>query len=182
MRLFAEHIRYNRSFPLYSPTDNFDLLETDPRPIDHDLGLVSLYGDPKMYLWLWKNLEREYSIFRTGQEPLQIRFLLSKAPGAHPLPDIITCEDAMEYVQQEEKSWRDLFRFGGPLSGMKNPDKAHGLQNEPISVVGFWLFDVDAFGEMPDLPPPFSRSKWGMKHDFNLTGHRPQLGVFRLPP
>ena len=173
-------VRYNRSFPLNSLTEAFDLVETDPRPIDADLDKISIGWDPRAMLCLWQEMESKFQIRRS--QPVEFQFLIT-APtyGQDENMKISTRADADKFLQFEERYWRSKWENGGFFESMGyvNPDTPQSVKNAPMPVIGFWLFPVDAFGDVPE--GNFKEIRWGMKEVVDLTKHRPQLGVFRLP-
>ena len=173
-------VRYNRSFPLYSPTEAFDLIETDPRTIDVDLEKVSLGWDPKSLLCLWREMESKFQIHRSRRAAFH--FLVTAPTDWHEEDaKISTHDDAVRFLQLENRRWRSKWEKGGLFErlGCVDPDTPESLRNASMPVIGFWLFPVDAFGEVPE--GNFREIRWNMKEVRNLTKHRPQLGVFRLP-
>ena len=173
-------MHFNRSIPLNSLAESFDLVETDPRPIDADLDKVSIGWEPRAMLCLWQEMESKFQIRRS--QPVEFQFLIT-APthGQVESKKISTRADADRFLQFEEGLWRSKFVKGGVYEtwGHVNPDTPQSLRKAPMSVVGFWLFPVDAFGDVPK--GNFEQIRWGLKEVVDLTKHRPQLGVFRLP-
>ncbi|MCJ1246588.1 hypothetical protein MMC30_003797 [Trapelia coarctata] len=173
-------VGFNRSFPINSPTEAFDLIETDPRPIDADLEKVSIGKDPRSMLCQWQEMESKFQICRS--RPVEFQFLIT-APtyGQMENMKISTRADADKFLQFEEGRWHSKFEKGGIYAqfGYENPDTPESLKKAPMPVVGFWLFPVDAFGEVPK--GKFEEIRWSLKELADLTKHRPQLGVFLLP-
>jgi hypothetical protein len=97
--------------------------------------------------------------------------------------DIVTRADASTYLRREDEFWRSKWAEGGIYQRMAvytNPDTPEALEKAPMPAVGFWLFPVNAFGDLPELEVPFKNFQWEMKMVSDMTKHRPQLGVFRL--
>lgn len=173
-------VRYNRSIPINSLSEAFDLVETDPRPIDADLDKVSVGWDPRAMLCLWQEMERYFQIRRSGK-PVNFQFLIT-APtyGQDESIEISTRAEAGKFLRFEKELWRSMWDENSLYThwGCVNPDTPEKLKTAPIAAVGFWLFPVDAFGDVPK--GDFADVRWSMKQVVNLTKHRPQLGVFRL--
>lgn len=174
-------VRYVRSFPINSQTEAFDLVETDPRRIDADLDKVSIGRDPRAMLCLWRDMERNFEIRRSGK-PVKFQYLIT-APtwGQEEGMEISTRADAGRLLRIEKELWLSGWDEDGLFTrwGYINPDTPEKIKMAPIPAVGFWLFPVDAFGDVPE--GDFADIRWSMIEPVNLTQHRPQLGVFRLP-
>ena len=176
-------VRYNRSFPINGLAEAFDLMETDPRPIDADLDQVSVGWDPRRALCLWCQMERNFQIRRDERRLVEMQLLLT-AP-THGTDggkfSISSRPGADEFLQREKKLWRANWDEGAIFKrwGYVDPDTPEKLKSAPIPVVGFWLFPVDAFGGVPE--GDYDDIRWSMKEVVDLRKHRPQLGVFRLP-
>lgn len=180
--LKLEEIRYNRSYPLNSLSETFDLIESDPRPIDGDLNTISVGWDPRSMLYLWREMERNFRVHRS--RPVEYQFLITSPTfGRSDNMDIVTRADVNTYLQREDEFWRSKWAEGGIYQRMgvfTNPDTPDALKKASMPVVGFWLFPVDAFGDVPELEKSFKDIEWETKMVANITKHWPQLGVFRL--
>ena len=175
--LDCEEVRFNRSYPIHASTEAFDLVEPDPRPINADLDKVGLGLDPRSMPWLWKQMERKFGI---THEPGTTRFVYHlAAPGFSEDQMTISRADATEMLRREHEEWRLHWKEGGFFgrNDYENPDTPEKLKNAPIPAFGFWMVPLDALGEIPEEEP----RRWDMKRVVDLTEHRPQLGVFRLP-
>ena len=174
-------VRFNRSIPIDSSTEAFDLVATDPRPIDADLDKVSLGWDPRAMLCLWQQMERNFQIRREGR-PVEFQFLITAPTHGEAEPmRIISRADAGKFLQFEKDLWRSDWEDGSVYKQWKrvNPDTPEKVKKAPIPVIGFWVFPVDAFGDVPE--GDFEDIRWGIKEVVDLTKRRPGLGVFRLP-
>ena len=180
--LGLEEIRYNRSYPLNSLCETFDLIESDPRPIDADLSPISVGWDPRSMLCLWREMERNFHVHRSRFVDFQF-LITSPTFGRSDNMDIVTRADANIYLQREEELWRSKWAEGGLYQRMgvfTNPDTPEAREKAPLPVIGFWLFPIDAFGDVPELNKPFENIEWETKMVADVTKHRPKLGVFRL--
>ena len=180
LHMMAAH--FNRSIPLRSHTEDFDLVEVDPRPIDGDLEMVSVGRDPRAMLYLWRKMEHAFHISREGR-PVEFQFLIT-APthGRVDRVDIHSRADARTFLQFEQDLWRSYWEDGGMFRKWLGaiPETPEQVKQAPIPVIGFWLFPVDAFGEVPE--GDFEDIRWGCSYEVrDLRKHRPRLGVFRLP-
>ena len=181
--LSTDRIRYNRGIPLESPAEGFTLVGADPRPIKDDLRLTCVGIDPRASLWLWQEMERNFGIVRSGGKTLDSRFLLTSQRLSSTDPGIVTCSGAKRYLEYEESFWNGLFTKG-LFRSIPNPDTPEQVKTAQPAF-GFWLLELDAFGEMPEQAGPFGFGmpyRWDMKMDVDLsaTKHWPQLGVFHL--
>jgi hypothetical protein len=180
-----EEVRYNRSYPLNSQTEVFDLLDTDPRPITADLAKVSVGWDPREPLCLWQEMESKFQIRRS--HPVEYQFLITASSHRHDDDsNVLTRGDAGRFLQYEEAKWNKPWEEGELFQrlGYINPNTPEIIKQASMPVFGFWLFHVDAFGDIPKGQLRIGRNgraQWEMKMVKDLTKHSPQLGVFRLP-
>lgn len=88
---------------------------------------------------------------------------------------------ADKFLQVEKRICRSRWEKGGLFErfGCVNPDTLESLKRAPMPVIGFWLFPVGAVGNVPE--GNFEKIRWSMKKVVDLTKHRPQLVVLRLP-
>lgn len=173
-------VRHNRSFPITANVEAFDLVGTDPRPIEADLDKVALGWDPRSMPCLWQQMERNFEISRKPGTTEFVYHITAALFGG----DSVVCSraDAVNLLQREHDGWRSGWGKGSFFEkhGYKDPDTPEKLINAPIPAFGFWVLPLDALGEVPkgefkDI------TRWDMKMVANLEKHRPQLGVFRLP-
>lgn len=173
----TREVRYNRLYPLISQTEAFTLLNTDPRPIDADLTIVSIGIDPRETLCLWREIEARFQIYYL--QPVEFLVLItapSDIPGEERM--VATRADANSYLKREEAGWAELWERGAFFEriGLENPNTPERNKQASMPVFGFWLFPVNAFGNLPD-----DGIRRTIKEIRDLTNHRPQLGVFGLP-
>ncbi len=173
--------RYNRAIPLYSSAAAFDLLPVDPRPIGPDMDTILVGHDPRGQLCLWREME---AAFGTTNPFARFRFMLTAPPtiAAAKILHIRTLAEAKDYVRVEAESWRGNFEGDGIYKrfGYRNPDTKESLERaQKMPAVGFWLFPLEAFGEVPS--GMFQDTPWGTIELVDLSMFRPQLGLFRLP-
>lgn len=169
--------RFNRSYPIYALTQAFDLIGSDPRPIDTYLDKVGLGLDPRRLARLWKLMERNFGIVH---EPGRTSFVYHiAAPASAENREAFSRADAMKMLQREHEGWRLQWEKEGiwGRNGYEDPDTPDKLRSAPITAFGFWILPLEALGEVPEEEP----RRWEMKRVVNLVKHRPQLGVFRLP-
>jgi hypothetical protein len=176
-----QEVRYNRSYPLNSETEAFDLCDPDPRPIDTDLNKVSIGWDPRALLCLWREME---SKFQTGRlQPVEFQFFITSSSDQYEdVKNISTRTEAVKFLQNEKVGWSSSWEKGEIFQrwGYTNPDTPEVIKNASMPVFGFWLFPVSAFNDVPEGTFQ-GRGGWDSKMVMDLTKHRPQLGVFRLP-
>ena len=177
---------FNHSYPIHSTNEVFQVLDSDPRSIDVDLDRISLGIDPRWMLHQWQEMERRFKI-QYEQRP-EFKYLITAS--THDM-QIRTRDDAEHFLKYEEEAWLRWFDEGSFVRkcGIENPETDESRRTAPLSAVGFWLFDLDALG---DVPRPLQRLHgtseegwdnimWDIKMMVNLRNHRPRLGVFRLP-
>ncbi|KAF4625590.1 hypothetical protein G7Y89_g12575 [Cudoniella acicularis] len=191
--LNMNRVHFNRSIPLQSPAETFDIDEVDPRPIDADLKSVSLGHDPKAMVCLWRKMESNFQIRRT--RPVKFQHLVTASTHASVnRPTLHTRADADRFLKWEEDKWKAWFEKGGTFGEggtfqnlhYENPDTPESLMKVPMPVIGFWLFPVEAFGEVPEIEfEDFQERQRPLMFDLkfvaDLTKWQPQVGVFRLP-
>ncbi|KAK7735600.1 hypothetical protein SLS53_007514 [Cytospora paraplurivora] len=144
-------VRFNRSMPLWSTAASFSAPQTDPRPIEHDLDLVCLGWDPRAIIRAWQTLETAFGVSPTPAE--RMRVLVAALPVAGPEPwEIVNREDVCRFRAQEEAAWARNFEEGRVYNryGYANPDTEESLlRARNLNAVGFWVFPLEAFGDVP---------------------------------
>ncbi|KAF4634122.1 hypothetical protein G7Y89_g3977 [Cudoniella acicularis] len=146
-------VRYNRSFPIQSFAESFDLIETEPRPIDGDLDELSVGHDPRALLFLWQKMEKEFQIFRS--QPLDIRFIITAPTSKEDKLDIHCRDGANRYLEYEKELWCSGWAEDGTFTRWfrTNPETAESVRKASIPAIGFWIFLAAAFGNMTDDMP-----------------------------
>ncbi len=176
-------VRYNRSYPMDSLVEAFDLIDVDPRSIDTDLRQVSIGCDPRAQICLWEEMETNFEIHRS--KPPEYRLLITSSSWGDRIRSVLNREQAVRFLQSEELYWHSLWEHGELFDrwGFVNPDTQEALEEASQPVVGFWIVPMKAFGEIPRGPQGnYQVMKRKTKVVADLTKYRPQLGVFRLPP
>ena len=176
--LNMKEVRFNRSYPINAATEAFDLVETDPRPIDTDLDKVAIGYDPRHMPCLWQQMERRFGITRK-QGSTDYRYHI--AASLYGWSSMVTSRaSAMQALNHESDLWRLNWEKGTFWElDYVNPDTPEKLKSVPIPAFGFWILPLGAFGEVPEAD--FSNVKWRMQTVVSLEKHRLALGVFHLP-
>ncbi|KAK3390132.1 hypothetical protein B0H63DRAFT_557148 [Podospora didyma] len=176
-----DRIRYNRAYPLQSTVECFEMVGPDPRSIDEGLELVSIGDDPCGTMTMWLQLEQNLGLVRPPGSELNAKIMITTIDPFFraDLKEINTCARAREYLEEEEALWRSLFVEPGVFWRIPNPDGPDGPQDPPPQAIGFWLVDLDVFGEAPRAEP-YNPRRWNFKLDVDLRQRRPLLGLFHV--
>jgi len=176
------HVHYNRSFPIQSYTESFELNEVDPRPIDADLERIYVNFDPRSIHFLWRDMENAFQIQRPLSHITEFRYILQARISDRGIENIICSRaDAVAALQMEESRWLSGFEEGGlysRLGGHANPDTPESLAQAPVSTLGFWTVPAVALGELPE--GKYEDQRWSVSRMVDLRQYRPQLGIFHL--
>ncbi|KAH7323100.1 hypothetical protein B0I35DRAFT_427115 [Stachybotrys elegans] len=163
-------IKYNRSLPIFGFAPGFEVLDTDPRPIEPDLGLTNVYDHPRKMKQAWEEFEGRMLGDRDNQMP-QRTFSYVLAEYSARNKTIVTDEETMkEYLREEAKFWPDgIEKFYGYPCWVEPEDRKRML-----SAAGMWLFPEDTFDKRGglDLDAP--------KVVADLGGLKPGLVLCRL--
>jgi hypothetical protein len=152
----------NRSFPIMAKAKmtqfpNFQLLDHDPRPIDTDLKFVYADMTLRRNMYNWHKFMAEFC----GQSrpvPIKTHYLLYLWPDSG-------CEDDgnraayVEYIRAQNTYWKHYMRhMNAPIRGDKiDEEEYQKLETELLDVVGAWVLDGDALGEMSDIEHDLTR-------------------------
>lgn len=165
---------YNVSMPLMANLSTIMFASTDIRPIAPDLHQVWFGRDPRNLPALWAQVERNLGVCAGSQEAtcgqsagLQCRILLASDPSI-PLVDRDSVDTHLATEVQSFCKLLDDERSGLPLHksmwrtalGRYAPEvNALSMNSEEVAIlrvsttaVGFWLFDPEDLGPVPDDP------------------------------
>lgn len=176
-------VRFNRCMPVWSTAASIAVLPSDPRPIDRDSRKleVCLGFDPCMLICAWRALEAAFSV--QPAPAARVHVLAAAPPIASPeVRGIARREDACRFRAMEEAHWERNFKPGGIYQkfGHGNPDTDETLERASKSnAVGFWVLPLEMFGDPPEVQ--YNMHNWETQVIVNLTGMKPQLGLFELP-
>ncbi|OAQ61492.2 hypothetical protein VFPPC_16517 [Pochonia chlamydosporia 170] len=161
----ASQNQINSSLPVTTMSPSFDRISPDPRQVEEDLAKTFLHGDPREMICTWGRYF--YNAFGGRVIPsTDYRVLLGFEPLAF---DIYTLEDGKDSLQQQRERWLSELTIYGPAE--KSASEA--LIESTPSAFGFWLFDVHAFGALPEHPNhELERRRPGR---WDLSQHRPEL-------
>lgn len=193
-------IHQNCSAPLMphfpsSQTTDFDWLAQDPMPVQTDLAHLAVCVDPRRNLYLWRSLLARYNV---PPSSIPIRHLYAVWPFyPHPMNIAISGRDYqttagterrgafIEFLREEDASWAKwMAKIKKPLRGERLSEEEHArLSRDLLDVAGFWLFEPDTFGAVPDVGSvdmDDRRARLQPKMVVGLTQHTPKLGIFKL--
>lgn len=168
-------VKFNHAMPVKSTTPSFDLLERDPRAVGPELKFVATAAsDPRQMRINWQKLLCKHQIRHT--RPVRERVLFAYGPPPWQAR-VCNIEAANAFLQDEQERWlgtqQKWYRVVKRHAGKVPIESPEELAKATRPAVGFWLFPVEAFG---DLQGDVS----GMKKVFDLTGHWPQLALSLL--
>ncbi|GKT96176.1 pectinesterase precursor [Colletotrichum tofieldiae] len=193
---------FNYSFPVFPTFTFFDPPLPDPRNISRDLqrvgGSVSDWRERPLG---WRLLLRKFGIRPEdveGSPDVDVRMMIATSREE----DIRTREDAARVLHEEDFDWLRLqwwFRgwdspqpggggdrpagcfttASGMRPGLPEIDGPEVLAAAPRPALGFWLFPVEAFGEICEDKDP---SLWTRSRGiFDLSSHWPDLALVDVP-
>lgn len=170
----------HRSRPVLSSTPAFDRLTVDPRPIQKDLERVFLgTPDPLEMFYNWRSLLHECGVKERAD--VEYRYMVSTFPRDR---DITEKTSAEAWVDEEDSEWhRGLAVWEQRLAqGAVKHESQEELRNAPQTAVGFWLFPIDALGDVDSLEKPAAEVEelFRPKRVSNLAKFPPELGLSRL--
>ncbi|KAI1412105.1 hypothetical protein F5Y13DRAFT_51158 [Hypoxylon sp. FL1857] len=159
----------NLSFPIVTMEPNFSRLDPDPRPIGQELGKIFVNVDPRGMLYAWGRLFYNYFGGLVIPET-EYRVLLSFAPIAY---DVYDRQDARTWLLEEDY-WVTKTSGDGESGQILGEDSKAVLE----SAFGFWLFPVDAFGDLPQNPNDGFMARG--PRNIDLREYWPELAVVNL--
>lgn len=164
--------------PIRPVMPTFELLSHDPRPVDLDLQyVVTSATDPRSCRKAWQQLLKRWEIRQV--QPSRERVLFAYKIPIY-LKQICDVETANEFLKKEEEDWNRGLRdwHQGLVLGPNVKDKTQIEGPEELAkvarpAIGFWLFPVEALGELKGELDD-------MKKVFDMRGYRPELALCRL--
>lgn len=175
--LDMQEVVFNRSYPIHSSAEAFEFAGLDPRPIEAYLDKVGLGRDPRSLYWIWRQMELKFDI---THDPGKTKFVYHlAAPAWGQDGGAISRNNALLQLQLEERLWRSHWEKNQlwGRTGYDDPDTPESLRKAPIPAFGFWILPYDALGDIPEEAP----RHWDNKMVVDLSKHRPQLAISRLP-
>ena len=196
-RLFY-HWDRNRSLPMFPSVCTFDDLPTDPRPIEDDLKRV--HFQPFEHVFMVRNWQRAMHQLNIQHLEGQVdyRHLLAYkrlAPGSP--GGVSVWENAKKWVEEEDRAWnteqREERKTIRGAYGRFPLENAEELHSQPETVIGFWLFPMEAIDSLRYLwqrPGPAWRP-WGDRlsekntevcgiNRYDVSQHPPSLAIANL--
>jgi hypothetical protein len=178
----------HRSRPLWSMIPTFDRLPRDPRPIHRDLQKVSFEGsDPRTAALKWKRYLDDWDV-EAGSE-VEHGYIVTTYSDYSNVVKIRDRSDAKTWLGAEDLNWRQHQSFhkdkiesaiGRPLP----VERLEDLQQAPPNAVGFWIFPVEACGEVsPRLLDEHDEAGPRLERNrvLDLTKYPPQLCLSSMP-
>ncbi|CAG9982938.1 unnamed protein product [Clonostachys byssicola] len=173
---------YNRSMPIFPHAVEFELLGSDPRPIESSLKGQTVWNDPKTAVQAWVKMERKLGFhnkkLKGGRQPSrEISHLLAMTARngyRHMAPREVDSEQTMdEFLQRELDMLKEHFVDG---VGSDWPQFYHQEVEEGkeylLSAAGFWVFPLGTFKTVD------KSHKTAVYKD--LSGLHPGIGLFNL--
>lgn len=162
--------------PITGSIPTFDRVGHDPRHVaGTELGRVYMGDiDPREIIWRWKRLLRTWDI-RHQTEAVKYRLLVGGRPISRDRAwDVETADQAKEFVTVKDKELN--------VWDLRTKDEHGGEEEvcrERTVAVGYWLFPVEAVGEIGDgeklVDMDFRR--W---RSIDMRSHMPELLLTRI--
>ncbi|KAJ8132951.1 hypothetical protein O1611_g667 [Lasiodiplodia mahajangana] len=182
-----DRYEFHRSRPIMSAIPSFDRLSQDPRGgLDRDLSRVYVGTfDPRRMVSRWQEVLHRWNIAYTSGKAPEYSLLASTRVGPHG-DDIISRGAATEWLQVEEERWlRFQQRHASRIvnRGYTLPlESSEELEKAPRPAMGFWLFPIEAIGELPG-PKALAEngeSVWEAKRVVDMRKYRPELWLAHM--
>lgn len=167
--------RFIHSLPIMSANSSFDILASDPRPIQSELQYVATAtSDPRKWYLMWRHILGKWGI--TQSHPVQQQVLFAHQPASYE-PTIHDVETAQIFLTREQSSWMRTQEHRSSIvlkSAGKIPiEGPEELAKAVRPAFGFWLFPIEALKD-PEWSYCFSSPV------FDLRGHKPELALGHL--
>jgi len=166
-------VRFNHSMPVKASTPTFKLGQ-DPRAIGPDLKYVlTACSDPRQMRVQWRQLLAKWQIQQAVPTKERVLFTY-EVPYEQQICNIKTANEFLigeetQWLRTQQKWHRVVMKHAGKVP-VEGPEE---LANVVRPAIGFWLFPVEALG---DLEGDLS----GMKKVFDMTGYWPELALSSL--
>ncbi|KAK6841121.1 hypothetical protein PG987_001981 [Apiospora arundinis] len=188
-------VHQNRAAPLlphfyHRQATDFEWVGRDPRPVGSDLAHLAVGTDPRRDVYFWRALLAKHGV---PPSTVPVRYLYAvwehvrfMSPGKERTTPGMKGERGafIHYLREQDASWAKwMADLKMPLWGQKLNEEEHArLGRDLPDAAGFWLFDSDTFGVIPDKVSVTvgGWEQWGYKMVVDLTQHEPELGLFRL--
>ena len=172
----------HRSRPVLGSVPAFQRIAVDPRPVEKDLKRTFMGNrDPLKLMYAWKRLLKLYGI--AERSDLEYSFMVSCSPKG-PAASITDRESAEQWIAQEDARWRSgVEEWDQRLRpGNVEREKPEDLCNAPQTAVGFWLFPIQALGQLPsdEKRAEDVEREFEPKRVADLSEYRPQLGLMEI--
>ncbi|VUC29382.1 unnamed protein product [Clonostachys rosea] len=178
----------NRSIPIFPRAVEFDLFNSDPRPIQASLQIQTVWNDPKKPVEAWLRMERMLGFDRRKvggdtSAPFTspnstISHLLAMSGRKGSTSDgycEVSCSQTMDLALRIEQEMVDRMADGCEyLREIREMEPMESKRNL-LSAAGFWIFPEGTFDTLVETP------RYAGKAYQDLTGHQPALGLFELP-
>jgi hypothetical protein len=168
-------IRFNHSMPVMGFTPGFNLFRRDPRPVGPELKYVlTADSKPRQMPLLWRDLLERLEV--RAQPPRERVLSAFKVRSDRKL--VIDIETADQFLGPEEEDWLAaqqrrhrvrVMRYTGREPPIEGPEE---LAKAVRPAIGFWLFPVEALGDLERQGPPGSDD--GL---FDMSDHWPELAL-----
>ncbi|KAI1339135.1 hypothetical protein F5Y15DRAFT_94994 [Xylariaceae sp. FL0016] len=175
----------NRSFPVTSARLDFERLSRDPRPIAGDLQHVFCQHKPVNFFNRWKQFVLQK--FGLDGSTTQHQYLVANGGYVGRDRRVYSRGDMESLLQNEFEQWigaicdiehmaekiQDQRVMGMMENARMDTPKEADLTNGALPAVGFWLFPIQVFFDLPD------QQRWSSSLD--LSGSWPELCMTILP-
>ncbi|PKS08155.1 hypothetical protein jhhlp_005431 [Lomentospora prolificans] len=144
-------VRFNHSMPIMGHTPRFELVKRDPRPIGPELKYVlTASSDPRSRRVQWRELLEMWQAHPAQPARERILFAYRASPRSGLIWDVATAHLSLK---EEEEGWlrtqklrrASVRRFAKKDPPIEGPEE---LSKAVRPAIGFWLFPVEAAGDM----------------------------------
>ncbi|KAI0099597.1 hypothetical protein GGR51DRAFT_391639 [Nemania sp. FL0031] len=177
----------HRSRPIMPAIPSFERSSRDPRDgLERDLSRVYVGTfDPRRMVSQWQKLLHRWNVIYTPGKAPEYSVIISTGVGSSS-KDIISRDDASEWLQLEDERW-----IGGQQrhasriikKGYKLPlESPEELAKAPRPAIGFWLFPIEALGEIPgpEALAENGESIWEAKRVVDMRKYWPELWLAHM--
>lgn len=174
----ASLFEFQRSYPIATRTAFFQRLQRDPRNIDLQR-VFSGTSDPRNMVFTWQRLLQSWNISHANS--VSYKFMLTHAP----LGKYESCTNlqvAEGWIRREHQMWLDVQNqnrgYIKKTKGRFPLEDSEDLQRAVKPAFGFWLFPLDALGQIPkDVA---GTSIFRPKRMLDVREHWPELVLMDL--
>ncbi|KAI1385150.1 uncharacterized protein F4822DRAFT_432001 [Hypoxylon trugodes] len=158
----VDKVEFHRSIPIAPKTPAFDIMASDPRPIQGDLKHVYFKrDDPRRMMFNWREMLHLWEIPHSSMTT-SYHFLMASRGCSEtmfpkePIHKVMDRADAERWLRAEDRFWEKLVKnlsfideFKARVEEIRSDEelaKASSISN----AVGYWMFPMDALGSLKE--------------------------------